>query len=178
MATDRDRRYEGSAVEDLLSVDHVGDEAEPAVAIEGADTDVSRELQRAFFAEIAARYPGWDPGHSQSADPRDLAPPMGAWFVAYLEGRPVGCGGLKAHDGEVAEIRRLFVAESARGSGTGRTLLEKLESHARRLGYERVRLTTGDRQPEALALFESAGYRQIPAFNDNTFTRHWLEKTL
>lgn len=156
----------------------MGGDAGLTFAIERADTDASRGLQHAFFADIASRYPGWDPGRSQSADPSDLAPPTGVWVVVYLDGRPVGCGGLKAHDGETAEIRRVFLDESARGRGIGRTLLKELEMHARRLGYERVRLTTGDRQPEALGLFQSAGYLEIPAFNGNVFTRHWMEKTL
>jgi GNAT superfamily N-acetyltransferase len=148
------------------------------LALEPADTDASRALQGAFFADIAARYPGWDPSRSQSADPSDLAPPRGAWIVAYLDGRPVACGGLKALDTLTVEIRRVYVDPSARGLGIGRTLLEGLESRARHLGYERARLTTADRQPEALGLFRSAGYHEIPAFNDNTFTRHWMEKIL
>lgn len=148
------------------------------LALESADTDTSRELQRAFFADIASRYPGWDPGRSQSADPSELAPPGGAWVVAYIDGRPAGCGGLKALDSETAEIRRIFLDQSARGRGIGRKLLQELEMHALRLGYRRVRLTTGDRQPEALGLFQAAGYLEVPAFNGNLFTRHWMEKTL
>jgi len=147
-------------------------------AAEPADTDASRALQEAFVAEIAARYPGWDPSRSQSADPSDLAAPTGAWIVAYLDGRPVGCGGLKALDAGAVEIRRVYLDGSVRGLGLGRALLEELEAEARRLGYERVRSTTADRQPEALGLFGSCGFVEIPAFNDNAFTRHWLEKDL
>ena len=148
------------------------------LTLEPADTTTSGELQRAFFAEIAARYPGWDPSQSQGADPFELGPPGGAWVVVYIDGRPVGCGGLKALDSETAEIRRVFLDQSARGRGIGRRLLQELESRARQLGYERLRLTTGDRQPEALGLFQAAGYLDIPAFNGNHFTRHWMEKTL
>ena len=90
----------------------------------------------------------------------------------------MGCGGLKALDSETAEIRRVFLDQSARGRGIGRRLLQELEIHARQLGYQRVRLTTGDRQPEALGLFQAAGYLEILAFNGNPFTRHWMEKTL
>ena len=153
-------------------------DGEVTLALELADSEASRGLQDAFFADIAARYPGWDPGHAGSADPSELAPPTGAWVVAYRGGRPVGCGGLKGLDGKTAEIRRVFLDESARGLGIGRALLVELELHARRLGYERVRLTTGDRQAEALGLFQSAGYLEIPAFNGNVFTRHWMEKIL
>ena len=156
----------------------MGCDPELTLALEPADTDTSCELQRAFFADIASRYHGWDPSRSQSADPSELRPPGGAWVVAYIDGRPVGCGGLKALDSETAEIRRVFLDQSARGRGIGRWLLQELESRARQLGYQRLRLTTGDRQPEALGLFQAAGYLDIPAFNGNLFTRHWMEKTL
>ena len=56
--------------------------------------------------------------------------------------------------------------------------MTELETHARRLGYQRVRLTTGDQQPEALGLFHSVGYMEVPAFTAGAFTRHWMEKPL
>jgi GNAT superfamily N-acetyltransferase len=148
------------------------------LTLEPADTDASRQLQRGFFSEIATRYPGWDPEQSPSADPSELGPPRGAWVVAYLDGRPVGCAGLKAVDHETAEIRRVFLDPSARGRGIGRRVLEEVERHARRLGYRRARLTTGNRQPEALALFRAAGYREIPPFNNDPFASYWMEKAL
>jgi GNAT superfamily N-acetyltransferase len=148
------------------------------VAVERADAEVSLGLQQTFFADIASRYPGWAPASSQSVEPSDLAPPHGVWLVAYLQQRAIGCGGLQRLDADTAEIRRLFVDESARGRRLGHRLLAELESHARRLGYKRVRLTTGDRQPEALGIFQTAGYLEIPPFSDGFFTRHWMQRTL
>lgn len=148
------------------------------VTVERADAEVSRALQEAFFADIAARYPGWEPASSQSVEPSDLAPPDGIWIVAYRDGRAIGCGGLQRLDDETGEVRRIFLEETERGLGTGRRLLVELEEHARRLGYRRVRLTTGDRQPQALGMFQSAGYQEIPPFTDGVFTRHWMEKAL
>jgi GNAT superfamily N-acetyltransferase len=156
----------------------MGGSAGLTLTAEPADSDVSAELQQAFFADIAARYPGWEPASSQPVDPWQLAPPTGAWVVARLDGRAVGCGGLQRLDAETAEVRRIFLDESARGHGIGRALLRELERRARQLGYRHVRLTTGDRQPEALRLFESSGYEEIPPFTDGFFTSHWLEKTL
>lgn len=148
------------------------------VAVERADAEVSRALQEAFFADIASRYPGWEPASSQSLEPSELAPPDGIWLVAYRDGRAIGCGGLQRLDAETGEVRRIFLDKTERGRGTGRRLLFELEEHARRLGYTRVRLTTGDRQPEALAMFRSTGYQEIPPFTDGAFTRHWMEKGL
>jgi GNAT superfamily N-acetyltransferase len=146
--------------------------------VERADAEVSRVLQEAFFADIASRYPGWEPASSQAVEPSDLAPPDGIWLVAYRDGRAIGCGGLQRLEPEIGEIRRIFLDKTERGRGTGRRLLVELEEHARRLGFRRVRLTTGDGQPEALGMFQSAGYHEIPPFTDGVFTRHWMEKVL
>jgi GNAT superfamily N-acetyltransferase len=152
--------------------------AEPGIAIvmEPSDAPVSVQLQRAYFADIASRYPGWSPDLIPSADPGEVAPPVGAWVVAYLDGRPVGCGGIKRLDDASAELKRLYLSASARGRGLGRCLLDELERQARALGYEVVRLDTGDLQPEALGLFRSAGYQQIADYNGNTWATYWMEK--
>lgn len=161
-----------------------GIEADPnatsavALAVAPADCEPSLAVQSAFFADIASRYRGWTPASSQAVEPSDLRPPDGVWLLAYLDGKAVGCGGLQRFDRDTAEIRRIFLDASARGRGIGRRLLAELEDHARRLGYERVRLTTGDRQPEALSMFQSAGYQEIHPFTDGVFTRHWMEKRL
>jgi GNAT superfamily N-acetyltransferase len=147
-----------------------------ALEIEPADTAVSLALQRAFLDEIAALYPGFDPALAPSAEPVEVAPPQGAWIVAYVDGRAVGCGGFKRLDDETAEVKRLYLDPSVRGHGVGRRLLATLEERARESGYVRVRLDTGAKQPIALALFHGAGYRDIPDYNGNPFAGHWLEK--
>jgi GNAT superfamily N-acetyltransferase len=146
--------------------------------MEASDTPVSVELQRAYFSDIASRYPGWSPDLIPSADPAEVAPPVGAWVVAYLGDQPVGCGGVKRLDDVSAELKRIYLAAAARGRGLGRLILEQLEQHARALGYERLRLDTGDLQPEALGLFRAAGYEQIPDYNGNTWATYWMEKRL
>lgn len=148
------------------------------ITLESPAAPVSLTLQDAFFVDIAARYPDWHPGSSQSVSVEELSRPRGAWLVVYLDGRPVGCGGVQAVEEEVCEVRRLFLDRSARGLGIGRVLLRSLEEQARHLGYGRIRLTTGDAQPEALALFVSSGYMEIPPFTDGAFTRYWMEKEL
>ena len=148
------------------------------VRVEPVESATSLALQEALFQDIASRYPGWTLGSSQRVEPCELAPPRGTWLVAYLDGVAVGCGGLQALDPETAEVRRIYLAGEARGRGIGRQLLDELERHARDLGYQRVRLTTGDAQPEALALFQSAGYEEIAPLTDGAFTRHWMERSI
>jgi GNAT superfamily N-acetyltransferase len=135
-------------------------------------------LLEEFNAEIAARYPGWSPTAGPSSRAEDFAPPSGRFVVAYAEGRPVACAGLKRLDDRAAEVKRLCVARRMRGAGIGRMILTELERTAARIGYAAVRLDTGNRQPEALALFRSAGYRPIDDYNGNPFASHWFEKRL
>jgi GNAT superfamily N-acetyltransferase len=78
--------------------------------------------------------------------------------------RAIGCGGIARFDDTRGEVKRMYVVPEARGRGLGRRLLEELESEARRLGYASVVLETGDRQKEAVGLYESTGYERIPCY--------------
>jgi len=91
-------------------------------------------------------------------------PPDGAFLAARIDGRAVGCGGVCRFDETRAELKRMYVEPGSRGLGIGRSLLEALEEEARSLGYVAVVLETGDRQPEALGLYTSAGYERIPCY--------------
>ena len=93
----------------------------------------------------------------------ELRQPNVVFLTAMLEGRAVGCGGLVNHR-EYAEIKRMFVAPNCRGLRIGRRILEELETIARSWGITRARLETGVRQPEALALYEKAGYQRRGPF--------------
>jgi GNAT superfamily N-acetyltransferase len=105
-------------------------------------------------------------------------PPHGAFLVAHLGGNPVGCGAVRRLDEATAEIRRMWIDPAVRGGGIGRSLLAALEQAARDTGCSVVRLDTRADLPEALALYRSSGYRDIPAYNDNPYATHWLEKRL
>jgi DNA-binding MarR family transcriptional regulator/GNAT superfamily N-acetyltransferase len=129
------------------------------------------ELNRRFDA-------GFDPARSISASAPELRPPAGLLLVASLLSEPVGCGALKFHDGEPTEIKRMWVAESARGLGLGRRLLSELEAHAARSSSPVVRLETNKSLTEAISLYRSAGYREVAAFNDEPYAHHWFEKRL
>ena len=72
----------------------------------------------------------------------------------------------------------MWVSPSARGLGLGRRLLSELERLAADHGVRRLRLETNRNLTEAIALYRSAGYRDVPAFNDEPYAHHWFEKTL
>ncbi|MTD55369.1 GNAT family N-acetyltransferase [Amycolatopsis pithecellobii] len=124
----------------------------------------STKLIDAVQQEYVVRYGGPDATALESAE---FAPPQGLFLVGYEDGTPVACGGWRAREtprpGDV-EIKRMYVAESARGKGFARAMLAELERTARAAGHRRVVLETGMKQPEALALYRSSGYREIPGF--------------
>jgi GNAT superfamily N-acetyltransferase len=96
-------------------------------------------------------------------DPAEFAPPRGLFVVGYADGEPVACGGWRSRGGD-AEIKRMYVVSSARGKGFARSLLTELERSAAAAGRNRAVLETGTKQPEAIGLYLSSGYHEIPGF--------------
>ena len=78
----------------------------------------------------------------------------------------------------VGYIKRMWVARTVRGLGLGRRLLTELEERARAYGVNRLQLETKDELREAIGLYLSAGYREVPPFNDEPYADHWFEKKL
>jgi DNA-binding MarR family transcriptional regulator/GNAT superfamily N-acetyltransferase len=139
----------------------------------------ARQCFRAYFDELGRRSEsGFDPAVSSLAEPRELTPPAGCLLIAYLRAEPVGCGAVKHHSGAISEIKRLWVSSSARGLGLGRRLLAELEERSASRGARVARLDTHGALVEAISLYRSAGYHEIPAFNDEPFADHWFEKEL
>jgi DNA-binding MarR family transcriptional regulator/GNAT superfamily N-acetyltransferase len=121
---------------------------------------------------------GFDPTIGATALPHEVRPPAGQFFVAYLQGEAIGCGAVKHHADAPAEIKRMWIAPRARGLGLGRRLLEKLELSALESGARVGHLETSAVLPEAIALYRSAGWVEVPQFNDELFADHWFEKQL
>ena len=145
-----------------------------------ADAPDAAAIIDAMTAEVSALYGGdmSGPG-TPSATPQDFAPPAGRFVVLYDgDGRPVAGGGVKTLAPGLGEIKRMYVVPEARGRGVARELLVALEEAARELGYERVRLDTGPKQPHAERLYRSAGYEEIGNFNANRMASFWGEKKL
>src|SRR5262245_17795150 len=91
----------------------------------------------------------------------DVTVPRSVFVVARLDGRPVACGALRPKTDDVAEVKRMYTEPEMRGRGVARRVLSALEKHARDFGYDSVVLETGIRQPEALRVYESMGYKRI-----------------
>ncbi len=133
----------------------------------------------AYYAELSQRFDrGFDPDRSISATEAELTAPAGLLLVATLHGEPVGCGALKFHGHEPAEIKRMWVAPTMRGLGLGGRLLAELERHATESGLSTVRLETNEALTEAIALYRARGYGEVAPFNNEPYAHHWFEKDL
>ena len=129
------------------------------------DDPEGEALRVAQQTEVSARYgtPDSEPG------PKPTAADIAVFLVALDisddgTGVAVGCGGLRTLDDTHGEIKRMYVIPERRGTGVSTALLTALEGEARGRGWNRVVLETGDRQPDAMRLYEREGYVRVPNF--------------
>lgn len=135
-----------------------------ALVVEAAspfETEASTLLAQ-LRAELVEKYP--DELEGTPFRPEQLAVPGAVFLLARIAERAVGCGAFRPLEPRIAEVKRMFVLPEARRFGVGRKILEQLESAAGVMGYASLRLETGLRQPEAIQLYESAGYRRVPCY--------------
>jgi DNA-binding MarR family transcriptional regulator/predicted GNAT family acetyltransferase len=139
----------------------------------------ARRCLAAYFRELTARFErGFNPGEGDPAPEEEMAPPNGFFVLARIDGRPVGCGGLRRIDKHIGEIKRMWTAPEARGQGVARRVLHELETLAREAGVDTLRLDTNRVLVEAQAMYRREGYREIVRYNDNPYAHHWFEKKL
>lgn len=81
----------------------------------------------------------------------------------------VGCVGVRRWEGDIAELKRMYLQPSARGHGMGRRLLDSALEQTRQLGYQSIRLDTLPSMETAIALYRAVGFTEIPAYRDNPF---------
>jgi GNAT superfamily N-acetyltransferase len=131
-----------------------------ALVVTGFADPAMAALAEAQQVELRARYEGdLEPGIKPTAEDVLLA------VVARDEaGEPVAGGALRALDAEAVEIKRMYVIPRLRGRGLARAILARLEDEARARGFTVARLETGRLQPEAIGLYLSSGYTEIPCF--------------
>ncbi|NUO56537.1 MAG: GNAT family N-acetyltransferase [Hamadaea sp.] len=118
------------------------------------DPDLAALLDAAF-AQLVARYGAEGRSHVQTD---------ASYLVAVVDGQAVACVALQHADDETGEVKRMFVSPAYRGRGLARALLAAVEDEGRARGYQTIRLTTGNQQPEAMALYESSGYAETPRY--------------
>jgi putative acetyltransferase len=126
---------------------------------------ISQSLIQALNAELEARYPE-EGANFFRLDAEEVTEGRGGFFVAYLDGQPVGCGAVRLIEPGIAEIKRMYVAPSVRGQGIGGRIVAALEAEAIRLDAHRILLETGPRQPDAIAMYQRAGFAEIPLYGE------------
>ncbi|MGV1049973.1 MAG: GNAT family N-acetyltransferase [Solirubrobacterales bacterium] len=110
--------------------------------------------------------------------PAELNEPGGVLLLARVDGEPAGLGGVRHLDTEVAEVKSMYVSPAHRGIGLGRRILAELERIAAEHGCQAVRLDTSNYLSEAIGLYRSAGYAEVPAYNENPKADLWFERSL
>ena len=149
-----------------------------ALAIEGPATQDAQLCLMRYFDELNTRFEtGFEAAPALADALHDLAAPADMFLVARLRGEPIGCGGLILYP-DAPLIKRMWVAPTARGLGLGRRLLQELERLARETGARTIRLDTNRVLREAIRLYRSAGYQEVPRFSDEPYAHHWFEKAL
>jgi GNAT superfamily N-acetyltransferase len=125
------------------------------------DDPAALELIELVQGEYVIRYGGRD---EAPIDVAEFLPPKGLFLVATVDGAPAACGGWRNLGDGRAEIKRMFTAAGFRNRGLARAVLAELERTAAAAGIEEIVLETGTVQPEAIALYESSGYRPVEGF--------------
>jgi GNAT superfamily N-acetyltransferase len=143
----------------------------------GPDAPEASALLEAYFLELKERLAP-SPVEIARRWPDDFRGPHGAVVLARADGRAVGCAGLRPVGEGILELKHFFVAREARGRGFGRAMLAGVEEVARERGARRIVLDTAAPLIEAAALYRSAGYLDIPRFNDNPVAVAWFGRDL
>jgi ribosomal protein S18 acetylase RimI-like enzyme len=130
----------------------------------GQDDPLAQPLLAELAVEYATRYGGTEQGVMRwlrSHPAEQFAAPTGGLLIGLLDGYPVTGGGFCRYDDTTAELKRIWTDSRYRRRGLARALLAELEAAIAGRGYRRVYLMTGDRQPEAEALYLSTGYMRL-----------------
>ena len=143
------------------------------------DSAEARACLTAYFTELAQRIPGLDMGKFPVPDPEadSYRPPHGRVLIAWSDDLPVGCVSLRPLDATTAEVKRLWVADHARGQGLARRLMHAIEEEARAMDLATLKLDTNSALTDALALYRATGWRETSPYTGSP-ADIWLAKAL
>lgn len=130
----------------LVRTDSSNEDFQKLVPLLDRDLAIRDGDEHAFFAQ-----------YNKSHDIRNVV-------VVYVDDVPVGCGAFKEYALGIAEIKRMYVLPTLRGHGLAQLVLRELEQWAQAEGYKKCILETGEKMPEAIGLYQKAGYQRIPNY--------------
>jgi ribosomal protein S18 acetylase RimI-like enzyme len=131
------------------------------------DLGVVRELFREYADRLGVDLCFQGFAAELDALPGKYAPPGGRLFLAACDGETAGCVALRPISDSVGEMKRLYVCPAFRGRGVGRALVDRVIAEAQAIGYRRLQLDTLPAMAEAIRLYESLGFRDIPPYCEN-----------
>jgi putative acetyltransferase len=137
------------------------------IAAEPFDSADARRLIEALDAHLASRYTP-EQRFGPNLKPAQIAPGLGTFIVARVDGRAVGCGAVRLLDPTTVEVKRMYVEPEMRGRGVAKEILAHLEGAGRELGASRAVLETGVYQDEAIGLYRRAGYTEVACWGEYT----------
>jgi DNA-binding MarR family transcriptional regulator/GNAT superfamily N-acetyltransferase len=171
------RQSDMIAAMDLIATVMLQDEVE----IRAADPDSPEALAclRAYYDLLCAKITDVTPDllTLPLSDSPKYRPPLGAFLLAWSDDLPIGCVSLRPLGQGVAEVKRLWVDPQARGQGLGSRLMRAIESEARALGYREMKLDSNSALTEAIALYRSDGWQDIPKYSGFP-SNLWMGKRL
>ncbi len=144
----------------------MADKQEPNVRLKIVAVDPTTPEAAQLIAELTSELAGlYEHAEDGSGDyrPEDVIP-KSLFLVGRYGNEAVACGAIRPLEAGVAEVKRMFVKAKYRGRGFSKQILVSLEMAAKEMGYETLRLETGDRQDAAIALYERSGYQQTNLF--------------
>jgi len=133
-----------------------------AVNLIAAPNDAARLLIAELEDVLSAEYP---PENRHGLPLEAIFQPHVRFFIATLDGAPVGCGGVALFVG-FAEVKRMYVRPAARGQGIAQAILARLEAETSAANLPVLRLETGDKQTDALRLYRGYGFTDCAPFGD------------
>ena len=132
------------------------------------DIEQARKLfeEYAAWLDLSLCFQNFD--KEVAALPGDYTPPSGRLLLAYVDDRLAGCVALRDLRDGTCEMKRLYLRPNVRGKGYGRELAQAIIDEARQIGYQRMCLDTlPGRMDQALALYRSLGFKEIPPYYNN-----------
>ncbi|WP_316648659.1 bifunctional helix-turn-helix transcriptional regulator/GNAT family N-acetyltransferase [Ovoidimarina sediminis] len=150
-----------------------------ALTEEDPRSEPARQCLEAYYGELARRFnTGYDVNLARDPGAIDMMRPRGVFLVAWSDGAPMGCVGVKGHGGREGEIKRLWTAPHARRLGVATRLMTQAEAVAAELGIAVLRLDTNSALPEAERFYREGGWQEIARFNDDPYPDLFFEKRL